>query len=48
MIYHQLVVVGGGLSGLRAAIEAKAAGVDVAIVSRCTPGEATRALPRAA
>ena len=38
MIYHQLVVVGGGLSGLRAAIEAKAAGVDVAIVSQVHPG----------
>jgi succinate dehydrogenase / fumarate reductase flavoprotein subunit len=38
MIYHQLVVVGGGLAGLRAAIEAKAAGVDVAIVSQVHPG----------
>jgi succinate dehydrogenase / fumarate reductase, flavoprotein subunit len=38
MIYHQLVVVGGGLAGLRAAIEAKAAGVDVAVLSQVHPG----------
>src|ERR1039457_6930877 len=38
MIYHQLVVVGGGLAGLRAAIEAKAAGVDVAVISQVDPG----------
>ena len=38
MIYHQLVVVGGGLAGLRAAIGAKAAGVDVAILSQVHPG----------
>ena len=38
MIYHQLIVVGGGLAGLRAAIEAKDAGVDVAILSQVHPG----------
>ncbi len=38
MIYHQLLVVGGGLAGLRAAIEAKEAGVDVAVLSQVHPG----------
>ena len=38
MTYHQLIVVGGGLAGLRAAIAAKAAGVDVAILSQVHPG----------
>jgi succinate dehydrogenase / fumarate reductase, flavoprotein subunit len=38
MIYHQLIVVGGGLAGLRAAIEAKQAGVDVAILTQVHPG----------
>ncbi len=38
MIYHQLIVVGGGLAGLRAAIAAKAAGIDVAILSQVHPG----------
>ena len=38
MIHHDLIVVGGGLSGLRAAVEAKAAGVDVAILSQVHPG----------
>ena len=38
MIRHQLIVVGGGLAGLRAAIEAKEAGVDVAILSQVHPG----------
>ncbi|HSL94580.1 MAG TPA: FAD-binding protein [Thermoleophilia bacterium] len=37
MPYHQLIVVGGGLAGLRAAIEAKQAGVDVAILSQVHP-----------
>ncbi len=38
MPHHQLIVVGGGLSGLRAAVEARAAGVDVAILSQVHPG----------
>jgi succinate dehydrogenase / fumarate reductase flavoprotein subunit len=38
MIHHDVIVVGGGLSGLRAAIEAKKAGVDVAILSQVHPG----------
>jgi succinate dehydrogenase / fumarate reductase flavoprotein subunit len=38
MPHHQLIVVGGGLAGLRAAVEAKAAGVDVAILSQVHPG----------
>src|SRR5660397_13218 len=38
MIYHELIVVGGGLSGLRAAIEAQRDGVDVAVVSQVWPG----------
>jgi succinate dehydrogenase / fumarate reductase flavoprotein subunit len=38
MPHHQLVVVGGGLAGLRAAVEAKAAGIDVAILSQVHPG----------
>ena len=37
MIRHQLIVVGGGLGGLRAAIEARAAGVDVAVLSQVHP-----------
>jgi len=38
MLHHQLIVVGGGLAGLRAAVEAKAAGIDVAILSQVHPG----------
>jgi len=38
MIRHQLVIVGGGLAGLRAAVEAKSAGIDVAILSQVHPG----------
>jgi succinate dehydrogenase / fumarate reductase flavoprotein subunit len=38
MIKHQLVIVGGGLAGLRAAVEAKGAGIDVAILSQVHPG----------
>lgn len=37
MIRHHLIVVGGGLAGLRAAIEAKAAGVDAAVLSQVHP-----------
>jgi len=35
---HQLLVVGGGLAGLRAAVEAKLAGIDVAVLSQVHPG----------
>jgi succinate dehydrogenase / fumarate reductase flavoprotein subunit len=38
MIHHDVIVVGGGLAGLRAAIEAKRAGIDVAILSQVHPG----------
>ena len=38
MIRHQLVIVGGGLAGLRAAVEAKGAGIDVAVLSQVHPG----------
>jgi len=38
MIHHDLIVVGGGLAGLRAAVEAKRSGVDVAILSQVHPG----------
>src|SRR5512140_1977804 len=37
MPHHQLIVVGGGLAGLRAAVEAKADGLDVAILSQVHP-----------
>ncbi len=38
MIHHDVIIVGGGLSGLRAAVEAKRAGIDVAILSQVHPG----------
>jgi succinate dehydrogenase / fumarate reductase flavoprotein subunit len=38
MISHDLIIVGGGLAGLLAAVEAKQAGVDVAILSQVWPG----------
>ncbi|MBI2909479.1 MAG: FAD-binding protein [Chloroflexi bacterium] len=37
MIHHQVLVVGGGLAGLRAAIEAHDMGADVAVVSMVYP-----------
>jgi len=37
MINHDVVVVGAGLAGLRAAIEAKEKGVDVAVLSKLHP-----------
>ena len=37
MIKHDIVVVGGGLAGMRAAVEAAEAGADVAIVSKMHP-----------
>jgi len=37
MIKHDFIVVGGGLAGLSAAIEAKKRGVDVAVISKVHP-----------
>ena len=37
MIRHDVIVLGAGLAGMRAAIEAKRAGVDVAIISKLHP-----------
>ena len=37
MIDHDIIVIGGGLSGLRAALEAKHNGIDVAIISKVHP-----------
>ena len=37
LLSHDIVVVGGGLAGLRAAIEAKQAGQDVAVLSKVHP-----------
>ena len=37
MIKHDVVVVGAGLAGLRAAIEAKEKGADVAVLSKLHP-----------
>jgi succinate dehydrogenase / fumarate reductase flavoprotein subunit len=37
MIKYDIVVVGGGLAGMRAAVEAAELGADVAIVSKMHP-----------
>jgi succinate dehydrogenase / fumarate reductase flavoprotein subunit len=37
VITHEVLIVGGGLAGLRAAIEARAAGLDVAVLSQVYP-----------
>ncbi len=37
MIFHDVIVVGGGLAGMRAAIEAAASGADVALLSKIHP-----------
>src|SRR5689334_9277412 len=37
VIKHDVVVIGGGLAGMRAAVEAAEGGVDVAIVSKLHP-----------
>jgi succinate dehydrogenase/fumarate reductase flavoprotein subunit len=34
MVKHQLIIVGGGLAGLRAAVGAQEDGIDVAILSQ--------------
>jgi len=37
VIKHDIVVIGGGLAGMRAAVEAAERGADVAIVSKMHP-----------
>jgi len=37
LLFHDILVIGGGLAGLRAAIEAKQAGRDVAVLSKVHP-----------
>lgn len=37
MIVHDIIVIGGGLAGLRAAIEARKLGADVAVISKVPP-----------
>jgi succinate dehydrogenase / fumarate reductase flavoprotein subunit len=37
MIVHDIIVIGGGLAGLRAALEASARGADVAVISKVHP-----------
>jgi len=37
VIYHKVLVIGGGLAGLRAAIEVKESGLDVALISQVYP-----------
>jgi len=37
MIFHDIIVVGGGLAGMRAAIEAASGGADVALLSKIHP-----------
>ncbi len=37
MIDHEIIVIGGGLAGLRAALKAKKLGADVAIISKVPP-----------
>jgi len=37
MIFHDIIVVGGGLAGMRAAVEAASGGADVALLSKIHP-----------
>ena len=37
MIDHDVLIIGAGLAGLRAALSAKEAGVDVAVVTKVHP-----------
>jgi len=37
MIFHDVIVVGGGLAGMRAAVEAASSGADVALLSKIHP-----------
>src|SRR5512147_1138176 len=37
LLHHDILVIGGGLAGLRPAIEAKIAGRDVAVLSKVHP-----------
>ena len=37
MISHDILIVGGGLAGLRAAVEAKSKGLDCAVISKVHP-----------
>ncbi len=37
MLFHDIVIIGGGLAGLRAAVEAGTMGADVAVVSKLHP-----------
>ncbi|MCZ6873128.1 MAG: FAD-binding protein [bacterium] len=47
MLEHDVIVVGGGVAGLRAALAAKQAGVDVAVVSKLHPVRSSSAGTRA-
>ena len=37
MITHDIIIIGGGLAGLRAALEARNRGTDVAVISKVHP-----------
>lgn len=46
LLSHDILVIGGGLAGLRAALEAKRAGRDVAVLSKVHPLRSTPLLLR--